>query len=86
MTVRRCDDLIPSDIVQVHGLAVTNVVRTFFDLARLLNFREWDAIGESLVIAGRMDLWEFELTTQRLARRGKAGSRSAWDFLAMRAG
>ena len=83
--VRRCDDLISTDIVMVDGLSVTSVARTFFDLARLLRFRHWDAIGESLVIANRMDLDQFEQTTQRLARRGKPGSRSAWDFLAMRA-
>jgi hypothetical protein len=86
VTVRRCDDLIPSDIVQVDGLAITSVLRTFFDLARLLRFGHWDAIGESLVIADRMDLAQFEQLTQRLARRGKPGSRAAWDFLAIRAG
>lgn len=85
VTVRRCDDLTPSDIIHVDGLAVTGVVRTFFDLARLLRFRHWDAIGESLVIAERMELAQFEQMTHRLARRGKPGSRSAWDFLAMRA-
>ena len=86
VTVRRCDDLIPSDIVQVMEMSVTSVVRTFFDLARLLKFRHWDAIGESLVIADRMDLSQFEQMTRRVARRGKPGSRAARDFLAMRAG
>lgn len=86
VTVRRCDDLIPSDVVRVEGMSVTSVARTFFDLARFLRFRHWDAIGESLVIDDRMDLVQFEQMTQRLARRGKPGSRAAWDFLAMRAG
>ncbi|HYJ23822.1 MAG TPA: type IV toxin-antitoxin system AbiEi family antitoxin domain-containing protein [Acidimicrobiia bacterium] len=86
VTVRRCSDLIESDIVVVDGLAVTNVVRTFFDLGGLLRFRNWDAIGESLVIAGKMELASFENLTLRLARRGKPGSRYAHDFLVGRAG
>lgn len=86
VTVRRCDDLADSDIVEIDGLPVTNIPRTFFDLARLLRFREFDAIGESLVIAGMMDLEQFELMTRRLARRGKGGSRHARDFLEIRAG
>lgn len=84
VTVRRCDDLARSDIVQVDGLAVTNTTRTFFDLSRLLGFHEYDAIGEALVIAGRMELANFERITHRLARRGKSGSRAARDFLEIR--
>jgi hypothetical protein len=86
VTVRRCDDLVDSDILEIDGLPVTNIPRTLFDLARLLRFREFDAIGESLVIAGMMDLEQFELMTRRLARRGKGGSRHARDFLEIRAG
>ena len=86
VTVRRCSDLFESDIVVVDGLAVTNVVRTFFDLGGLLRFKHWDAIGESLVIAAKMELASFEDLTLRLARRGKPGSRHAHDFLEGRAG
>ncbi|HUG32447.1 MAG TPA: type IV toxin-antitoxin system AbiEi family antitoxin domain-containing protein [Acidimicrobiia bacterium] len=86
VVVRRCDDLIDSDVVDVEGIAVTGATRTFFDLGGVLRFREFDAIGESLVIAGRMDLDEFEQMTRRLARRGKPGSRAARDFLEIRAG
>lgn len=86
VTVRRSDDLIDSDVVEVEGLAVTNTTRTFFDLGRLLDFKEFDAIGEALIIAGRMELDGFERMTDRLARRGKPGSRSAHDFLEIRAG
>ena len=59
VTVRRCSDFIESDIGVVDGLAVTNVVRTFFDLGGLLRFRNWAAIGESLVIAVKMELASF---------------------------
>lgn len=86
VTVRRCDDLIRSDTVQVDGLPVTNTVRTFFDLGRLLGFKEYDAIGEALVIAGRMEIETFERTVERLARRGKAGTKAAKDFLEIRSG
>jgi len=86
VTVRRCSDLAESDVVVVDGLVVTNVVRTFFDLGGLLRFRHWDAIGESLVIAGKMELASFENLTVRLARRGKPGSRHAHDFLQERTG
>lgn len=84
VTVRRCDDLMPSDTVQIEGLAVTNTARTLFDLGRLLDFKEYDAIGEALVVAGRMDLETFEQTVARLARRGKPGTKAAKDFLDIR--
>jgi Transcriptional regulator, AbiEi antitoxin/Protein of unknown function (DUF559) len=86
VTVRRCSDLEKSDVVTVEELAVTSVVRTFFDLGGLLRFKHWDAIGESLVIAGKMELASFADMTLRLARRGKPGSRHAHDFLEARAG
>lgn len=86
VTVRRCDDLVSSDILVVDGLPVTNVTRTLFDLAGILTFKWFDAIGESLVIARRMELEQFDQMTRRLARRGKPGSTSAKEFLATRAG
>jgi hypothetical protein len=86
VTVRRCSDLLAAEITDVNGLPVTNVPRTLFDLSRLLRFREFDAIGESLVIAKMMTLEEFDETTERLARRGKGGSRHARLFLEIRSG
>lgn len=86
VVVRRADDLIDSDIVEVDGLPVTGITRTFFDLARVVRFREFDSIGESLVIAGMMELDDFEEMTARLARRGKHGSRYAHIFLEIRSG
>jgi hypothetical protein len=86
VTVRRCNDLTAEDVTEVVGLPVTSVPRTLFDLSRLLRFREFDSIGESLVIAGQMQLEEFEEITTRLARRGKGGSRYARLFLEIRSG
>lgn len=84
--VRRCNDLAPRDVTDVNGLPVTTIPRTLFDLSRLLKFREFDSIGESLAIAEMMELDEFEDTTARLARRGKGGSRYARIFLDIRSG
>jgi hypothetical protein len=86
VTVRRCHDLSERDVLEVEGLRTTSVARTFFDLGRLLRFKPWDAIGESLVIAGRMELAVFDDVTRRLARRGKPGSQYAHRFLENRAG
>jgi len=86
VAVRRCSDLIAAEITDVNGLPVTDVPRTLFDLSRLLRFREFDAIGESLVIAEMMNLDQFDETTERLARRGKGGSRYARLFLEIRSG
>jgi hypothetical protein len=86
VTVRRCNDLIAADLTRVDGLPVTSVPRTLFDLSRLLKFREFDSIGESLVIAEMMDLDQFDEVTDRLARRGKGGSRYARLFLEIRSG
>ncbi len=86
VTVRRCNDLIDDDVSVVDGLPVTRIARTFFDLSRLLRFKQFDMIGESLVIAEMMTLDEFEELTDRLARRGKGGSRYAHIFLEIRAG
>ena len=86
VTVRRCNDLTPADLTHVDGLPVTNTPRTLFDLSRLLKFREFDSIGESLVIAEMMDLDQFDEVTERLARRGKGGSRYARLFLEIRSG
>ena len=84
--VRRCDDLDPSHLTTVERVPVTNVVRTVFDLAGVIQFSEFDAIAEALILAGRMELRHLERITDQLARRGKPGSRSARDFIEIRSG
>lgn len=84
--VRRSEDLDKSHLTRVEGLPVTNVFRTAFDLAGSLPFDEFDSIGESLILAGRMKLRHFERLTNDLARRGKPGSRAAKEFIAIRLG
>jgi hypothetical protein len=84
--VRRADDLDPSHITMTQQIRVTNVARTLFDLARLLRFREFDAIGEALIVANRLDVEQFEQVAGQLARRGKPGTRSAREFITIRFG
>lgn len=82
--VRRCNDLSADDVVIVNGLPVTSVARTCFDLSGLLKFKQFDAIGESVLIAERLDIDEYADLVDRLARRGKPGSKASRDFLEIR--
>lgn len=86
VTVRRADDLDVSHITMTKQIPVTGVARTLFDLARLLHFREFDAVGEALIVAGRLDVEQFERITEQLARRGKPGTRSSREFITARFG
>lgn len=86
VTVRRCHDLARSHLTTFQRLRVTNVARTTFDLAGILDYDEFDAIAESLILAGRMEPRHLERIEDELARRGKRGSRSVHDFVAVRAG
>lgn len=84
--VRRCDDLDKSHLTRVDGLRVTNIARTIFDLGGILEYAEFDAIAEALILDGRMKIHHFERMTNDLARRGKPGSRAAKEFIAVRFG
>lgn len=84
--VRRSDDLQKSHLTTVDGVRVTNIPRTVFGLAGILRYKEFVAITEALIIAGRMKESHFERIVNELARRGKPGSRNSRDFLEMRAG
>jgi hypothetical protein len=84
VTVRRSADLAPEHLTRVDGLAVTNTVRTVFDLASILSFDEFDEIVESLVISGRMRLRSLELMVNSLARRGKPGVARARESISSR--
>jgi hypothetical protein len=86
VVVRRSDDLTRKHLTTVDRVPVTNVLRTLFDLAGLLDFREFDGVAEAAIVAGRIQLRHFDEITGELARRGKRGSRSARDFVAMRLG
>lgn len=84
VTVRRSDDLDKSHLTNVEGVRLTSIVRTTFDLAGILKFKEFDVMAEALILDGRMELRHFERITNELARRGKPGSRAARDFITIR--
>lgn len=86
VTVRRNDDLKPAHMTRVDGLRTTNVVRTVFDLGGVLEFTEFDAITEGLILEGRLKERHLQRIVDELARKGKPGSRAAKDFLEIRAG
>lgn len=74
VTVRRSTDLRPNHILRVDGLPVTNVLRTLFDLAAVLDERLLDAILEALLIAGRVTVPDLTAFARSLRRRGKPGA------------
>lgn len=86
VTVRRNTDLKPSHVLRVEGLPVTNVFRTLFDLAAVLDERLLDEIVESLVIAGRVQIPELAAFAQSLRRRGKTGTTAIVTVIERRLG
>lgn len=86
VTVRRSDDLHRSHLTAVDRVRVTNIPRTVFDLAGIQRSKEFAAMAEALIIAGLMKEAHLEQMVIGLARRGKPGSRTARDFLELRAG
>ena len=86
VTVRRCDDLDRTHLTKVDRIRVTNVARTVFDLAGVLQFGEFEEIAEALILSGRLELRHLERLLDELARRGKPGVRAARDFIEMRSG
>ncbi len=67
--VRRCNDLQKSHLTTVDGVRVTNIPTTVFGLAGILRRKEFVAITEALIIAGRMKESHFERIVNELARR-----------------
>lgn len=84
VTVRRCADLEVSQATSVRGIRTTNVLRTVFDLAGILEFDEIDRIVESLVIAKRLRISQLEKLILLLARRGKRGTSNARRLVLVR--
>lgn len=86
VTVHRSNDLIRSHLTTVERLHATNVLRTSFDLAAILDDGESAEMAEALLLADRMQMRHLEALAQELARRGKPGSRRVKDFIAVRDG
>lgn len=86
VTVHRADDLTRSHLTTVHRLRVTNVLRTTFDLAAILEDAEFAEMAEALILADRMHMRHLQSIAQELSRRGKPGSRLVKEFIAIRDG
>ncbi len=74
--VRRNSDLLAQHTIRVQDLKTTNLLRTTFDLAGVLDETVFDGIVEGLVLAGRLDLDTLGAFGDSLRRRGKPGSRA----------
>ena len=86
VTVRRSSDLNRRHLVAVGAIHTTNVARTVFDLAAVLEARELDSIVEALVIGGRLKLSSLESLIKELARKGKPGVGKLRDLIERRGG
>lgn len=84
--VRRNDDISPLHLSEVEGVIVTNPARTVFDLAGILDYRDFERLAESSILAGRLHLNHLDSLVDQLARRGKPGVRAVRDFVETRAG
>ena len=84
--VRRSSDLNRRHLVVVGAIRTTNVARTVFDLAAVLEARELDSIVEALVIGGRLKLSSLESLIRELARKGKPGVVRLRDLIERRGG
>jgi very-short-patch-repair endonuclease len=86
VTVRRSADLKRRHLVAVGAIRTTNVTRTVFDLAAVLEVGELDSIAEALVIGGRLQLTSLEALINDLARKGKPGIGKLRDLIERRGG
>lgn len=82
--VRRTSDLMKSHVTLVTGIPVTNVARTVFDLAGIMDLEELDRIVESLIISNRLKIRHLELVSKDIARRGKRGTANIRQVLSLR--
>lgn len=82
--VRRSLDLVPGHVTNVDGLVTTNVPRTLVDLAADLDRRHLERIIDALLTEGRATYDEVCTVFAEVARRGRAGTRSMRDILAIR--
>lgn len=82
--VRRASDIDSSHLTTVRGLRVTNVARTVFDLAGVLEYQAFEHVAEGVIIGGRMKMRHLERMIGVLGRRGKPGTRQARDFVSLR--
>lgn len=84
VTVRRTDDMKSQHLVNVEGLRSTNIMRTLFDLAGILDEAAVEGMIEALVIDGRLQLPLFADFSRSISRKGKRGSLATSSILERR--
>lgn len=80
VVVRRADDLKKSHLASAMGVRVTNVARTVFDLAGVLDEAEFNRVAEECLVAGRLRMPSLIAMIEILGRRGKRGTVIAREF------
>jgi hypothetical protein len=82
--VHRNHDLDPSHVMTRDGLPVTTVCRTIIDLAAVLTASHVESIVDDLLAAKRLTVPELGEAVALVSRRGKPGSTSLHELLALR--
>ncbi|MEA2057285.1 MAG: type IV toxin-antitoxin system AbiEi family antitoxin domain-containing protein [Actinomycetota bacterium] len=84
VTVHRNHDLDPAHVVIHDELPVTTVCRTVIDLAAVLTANHIESIVDDLFAAKRLTVNELDDAVDLVSRRGKPGSTSLHELLALR--
>jgi hypothetical protein len=86
VVVRRTDDLSRKHTAKAGGIRVTNVARTVFDLAGILDETEFDRVAEACLLERRVRMEGLSEMLTTLGRRGKPGTVVFRRFLQLRQG
>lgn len=86
VTVRRSLDLERSHMTTVNGLRTTNIARTAFDLAGVLECTDFVLVVEGLLIADLMKVRHLQRMLDQLGRRGRRGTANSRSFISLRTG
>jgi very-short-patch-repair endonuclease len=84
VTVHRNHDLDATHVMVRDGLPVTTVPRTIIDLAAVLTRRHVESIIDDLLAAKRLTVDELDEAVSLVSRRGKPGSGTLHELLALR--
>ena len=76
--------LLPSHITVVHGIPVTTIGRTIFDLAGRLKYERIERIAERVIAQSPGTLLALHALLEQLAAKGRPGIASMRKFLATR--
>lgn len=84
VAVRRSLDMLPEHRTKLDGLETTTIARTLVDLAADLHPRHLERVTDALLTEGRADYDRVCSVLADVARRGRPGTRSMRNILAIR--